>query len=245
LALFRLFPRVAAGYQSRRKGGVMSNTDSFINEVTEEVRRDKMYGLLRRWGWLAVLLVVLIVGGAAWSEWTRARGEARAQAFGDAVLAALSEPDQSARRAALGETEPALPGQDAVLSLLLAAAAGAPDAEGGEGDPAAGRDALLALAEDADLAVRYRHLALSKVMLAGGTGDATRDGAILEELATPGAPYRTLAVEQQALRALEAGDEATAVTLLRALQEDAEASQALRRRALQLMFALGAAPEPA
>lgn len=223
----------------------MSNTDSFIDEVTEEVRRDRLYGYLRRWGWLALLAVLILVGAAAWTEWTRSRAEARAQEFGDAVLSALALPEQPARRAALAEIGPETTGQEAVLALLNAAAAGAPDAAGGEEDPQAGVDGLMALAEVAELPERYRHLALLKAMLAGGTGDAARDGTVLEELAAPGAPYRTLAVEQQALRALDAGDEGTAVTMLRLLSEDAEASQALRQRALQLMVALGVSPEPA
>ena len=39
----------------------MSNTDSFIEEVTEEVRRDKLYGYLKRYGWIAGLIIVLVV----------------------------------------------------------------------------------------------------------------------------------------------------------------------------------------
>ena len=45
----------------------MSNPDSFIREVTEEVRRDRLYGYVRRYGWIAALLVLLVVGGAAWN----------------------------------------------------------------------------------------------------------------------------------------------------------------------------------
>ena len=40
----------------------MSDTDSFIDEVNEEVRRDRFYGLLRRYGWIAVVAVVGVVG---------------------------------------------------------------------------------------------------------------------------------------------------------------------------------------
>ena len=47
----------------------MSDTDSFIDEVNEEVRRDRMFNLFRRDGWIAVAAVLLLVGGAAWNEW--------------------------------------------------------------------------------------------------------------------------------------------------------------------------------
>ncbi len=219
----------------------MSNTDSFIDEVTEEVRRDRLFGLMRRWGWVAVLLVLLLVGAAAWTEWSRARERAQAQAFGDALLTAMAGDDISARRAALADVVPEGGEQAAILSLIRAATL----RSGENADPEAARDELLALSEATDLDATYRHLAVLKAMLAGGTGDAMRDAALLEELAAPGAPYRTLAVEQQALAALDAGDEATALTLLRRLTEDAEATQALRRRATQLIVALGASLEPA
>ncbi len=64
----------------------MSDTDSFIDEVNEEVRRDRFYGLLRRYGWIAVVAVVAIVGGAAWNEYSKAQERAQAEALGDAML---------------------------------------------------------------------------------------------------------------------------------------------------------------
>ena len=30
----------------------MANNDGFINEVSEEVRRDRLYAFFRKWGWL-------------------------------------------------------------------------------------------------------------------------------------------------------------------------------------------------
>ena len=54
-------------------GAVMSNTDSFIEEVTDEVRRDKLYAALRKYGWIGILAVAAIVGGAAYSEYNKAQ----------------------------------------------------------------------------------------------------------------------------------------------------------------------------
>ncbi|SFI44678.1 hypothetical protein [Jannaschia pohangensis] len=219
----------------------MSNTESFIEEVSEEVRRDKLYQLMRKWGWVPVLAIVLIVGGAIWSEWSKAREAAKNQAFGDAVMDALAGEDMAARRAALAEVQAVDSGQQVVLSLLRATAA----LNGEESDAEAAKAELLALADNPEVEGQYRHLALLKVMLAGGTDDVAQNALFLEELAAPGAPFRAMAVELQAYAALEAGDEATAITLLRLLTEEAEATQALRRRAQQLIVALGASPDPA
>ena len=78
----------------------MSDTDGFIAEVTEEVRRDRFYGLMKRYGWIVISVIVLLVGAAAWNEWRKAQAAGRAQAFGDAALAALSGGDDPASRAA-------------------------------------------------------------------------------------------------------------------------------------------------
>ncbi|WP_308917963.1 tetratricopeptide repeat protein [Jannaschia sp. LMIT008] len=216
----------------------MANPDSFIDEVTEEVRRDRLYGLVRRWGWVAVLAVLLIVGGAAWTEWRAAQARDAAARFGDAILAASQLQDPGARAEAVADVVPVTDGQAAIAALLTAATR----LEAEQSPEAAA--SLLSLADAAEVPLRYRHLALLKLSLNGGTGDAVRDASILEELAAPGAPFRPLALEQQALAALQAGDEATAVTLLRLLTQEAGVSDALRRRALQVIVALGASAEP-
>ena len=69
----------------------MSNQDSFITEVSEEVRKDKLYALMRRYGWIAIALVVLVVGGASVFEWQKAKARAAAEATGDAGKVAVAE----------------------------------------------------------------------------------------------------------------------------------------------------------
>ena len=65
----------------------MSDTDSFIDEVNEEVRRDRFYFMLKRYGWIAVLAVILLVGGAAWNAVQRHIFEEEAAAHHDERLA--------------------------------------------------------------------------------------------------------------------------------------------------------------
>ena len=216
---------------------IMSNTDSFIEEVTEEVRRDKLFALMRKWGWLAALIIFGLVGGAAYNEWSKARAQAQAQAFGDAVLAGLAA---DANPTLLEELPTADANQELVKTLLLAST-GAVDGA----DRAETAAALQTLAETDGLPPLYRQLALLKAQMSGGTGDGARDTRILEELATPGTPFRPLAIEQQALRQLEAGNASGAITLLQQLLEEPGATDTLRRRALQVIVALGGNPTPA
>lgn len=212
----------------------MSNPDSFIDEVTEEVRRDRLFGYMRRYGWIAIVIVVLIVAGAAWNEWSKAREAARAQAFGDAILAALEAEEPVARVEALDAVEAPGPGGAAVLGLLMAAEAGRAD------DDAAAVARLQAVADTADIPLIYRQIASYKALSRGADvlePDQRRAG--LEALAVPGQPLRLLAEEQLALLEIEQGDTAAATERLRRVIEDSEATAGLRRRASRLIVALG------
>lgn len=218
----------------------MSNSDSFFNEVAEEVRRERLFRLFRRYGWIGAVLVALIVAGAAWNEWQKARDRAAAQAFGDAVLTALDAPDSAARAAALAALDvPA--GSDEATALVALMIAG----EAVGGDPAARAAALAALgpvAADESLTPRYRDLAiLQRALLDDGADPAARRAA-LEPLTAQGRPYRSVVQEQLALLALSEGDTDTARNLFAALQDDPEAPQGLRQRAAQLIVVLGGMP---
>lgn len=212
----------------------MSNEDSFINEVTEEVRRDRLFALMRRYGWIGVLAILVIVGGAGVFEWRKASARAEAQAAGDALLAALQQEDAGARATALGALDMANePGQRAVSALLQSAAS----LEIGE--TAAASDVLDGLVADQDVPQIYRDLALLKRVLSSTDIAADARIALLQPLMQAGNPFRLLAVEQRAFAEIELGETDTALATLQGLLADAEASEDLRRRAGRLIVSLG------
>lgn len=208
----------------------MSTPDTFIEEVTEEVRRDKLFAALKKWGWVGVLAVVLIVGGAVANEWMKAKARGEAEAAGDAILAALEAEDGEARVTALAALD-AEGDRAALIGLITAAEAGSPE------EAAA---ALAALASDPAMPALYRDLAqLKRAMLPGGVVSAEDRMTALEPLTAPGGAFRVLAEEQMALAEIYLGDKEAAYARLDALLQDTEASEALRRRASQLIVALG------
>ncbi len=211
----------------------MSDTDSFIEEVTEEVRREKLYKMVRRYGWIAVLLVVLLVGGATWNELRKASERDEAQAFGDAILSALSNEERSERASALADLSAPTSEGDAMLTLLTAAELGAEN-------PADAASRLLTLADRADVPEVYRQVATLKAVMIPDAGIDPADRTTrLQELAASGGPIRLLAEEQLAMIDIETGDTEAAISRLQALYSDAEASQGLRERVNQVIVALG------
>ena len=211
----------------------MSNPESFIDEVTEEVRRDKLFKVFRKYGWIGIVLVLGLVGGSAWNEWQKSKAEASAEAFGDAVSTALELPDPAARRTALAAV-PADGPQMAILQLLLASD---PDE-----DSAATLAALDAVIADAAKPQLYRDLAtLRRVIVAGDVTHLADRRTALEGLAIAGRPFRVLAQEQLAYLLIEEGQTDAAIAALQALAQDQEASPALRGRVGQVIVALGGA----
>lgn len=211
----------------------MSDSDSFIEEVTEEVRRDRLFGLMRRYGWIAVLAVLLLVGGAAWNEWRKYQERQAAQALGDAVVAALSADGRDARASALGMIDPSDPQANAIVTLLAAA-------ESAQAAPVATAERLLSLADDSRIDEVYRRIATLKAVTLPDSGLAPQERAArLETMLGGQGVLRLLAEEQLALIEVETGESSAALDRLKRIVADAEATPGLRRRAAQVIVALG------
>ncbi|GAA6197831.1 hypothetical protein NBRC116598_32760 [Pseudophaeobacter arcticus] len=212
----------------------MSDTDSFIDEVTEEVRRDRLFGTLKRYGWIGGLAVVLIVGGASLREYNKAQELAASQKLGDDMIAALSSDDDLQRADSLSKISAQTPGGAAVLAMLQAGAL----ADAGKQDEAVAR--LQAVALDAELPLIYRHIASFKALGMQQDSLSIAERRLqFEALAQPGAPLALLATEQMALLDIEAGDPDAAIDRLKAIIQDAGVTADLKERATQVMVALG------
>ena len=216
----------------------MSDTDSFIEEVTEEVRRDRLFALLRRYGWIAALAVLAIVGGAAWNEWQSAQATKQAEALGDGVIAALEAPEASARADALASVDAATPGGQAIRAFLLASEQQA------AGDTEAAIATLEAITALDDLPEIYGQIAGFKALvLMGDTMDVQERRTAFGGLARPGAPLRMLAEEQLALIDIAEGNTEAAIDRLQMILQDAETTSDLQERASQAIVALGGTPD--
>ena len=216
----------------------MSDTDSFLQEVSEELRRDRLYRNIRKYGWIAIVLVFIIVGAATYREYMKSQAETEAELFGTSIIDALNQTDSADRISKLQEI--IAPGQNskAIVAMLLSA-----EAIGNE-PTTLEMNGLKDVAESLSIDAHYRDLLNFKILLGSAEIMNVEERVkAYDTLSEPGNPYRLLAEEQMALIELELGNTDNAVKKISQILLDAELTSGLRNRATQMLIALGKDPE--
>ena len=211
----------------------MSETDSFIQEVTEEVRQDQMLRYWKKYGPFVIGGVVLIIVAAAGWNWMMAQEQAAAEARGAAFLSA--DPGDPAQMETLvSEIE----GPGNLIAELSAAAALASD---GKTEDAVARYAAIAGREGIDPV--YRDLAILQQVRIAASADPSASAAPLDALIEQDGPYRLLALELRGALRIASGDMAAGHADLNAVIRDPEATGNLRQRAGALLTSTGGQQE--
>ncbi len=213
----------------------MSDTDSFIQEVSEELKRDRMLALWRRYGAFVIGAVILVVVAAAAMTWQQQQRVAAARAVGGALISAAEAPDPAARAEAFAAiAASAKPGPALIARLSQAGAL----VEAGDREGAARIYDLVA--QDGAQDPIYRDVAGFKALMLRAEDMAPADrAAALAPFAAEGAPLRLLALEARAVALLEAGDAAGARADLDAVLSDPRSTAEMRQRAGALAEAFG------
>lgn len=210
---------------------------NFIDEVDEEVRRERLEKQFKRWSPYAIgLLVLLLAGVAGYQIWQGHRAE-RAAADATMFNTALDQA-QAGKPLEAAQTFASLAGTADDGYALLARFQQATNLL--EGKDIAGAIAVYdAIAADGGLDARFRNLAR---YLAAFHGLDTLDAnAVKQRLAAipAGSPWSANARELQALAELKAGEVEAARQTLTALADDAAAPVGVRGRATEMLAALG------
>lgn len=210
---------------------------NFIEEVDEEVRRDRAEKLWKRWGPFVIGFVVVLLAGVAgfqvWKGWEADKAAAAGARFTNALgLAQAGKPTEAA--AAFADMSRADTGGYAVLARFQQAAnlIEAKDATGG----IAVYDAI---AGDSKVDARFRDLA--RYLAAFHGLDSLTPEQLKQRLAaiSTGGPWGPNARELAALTELKAGNVEEARRQLTALADDPLVPTGLRGRATELLAALG------
>ena len=216
----------------------MSDTDSFLQEVSEELRRDRLYKNLRKYGWIAILLVIVIVGAATYREYLKSQAATEAQLFGRSIIDALNEKNAVDRISKLQKINVPSENAKAILAMLLSA-------ETNENNsPSLEKSTLSDITQSLSIDAHYRDLLNFKILLGSAeTMNLDERSTAFEALSKPGNPFRLLAEEQMVLIEIELGNTDKAIKKISQILLDAELTAGLRNRATQMMIALGKDPE--
>jgi hypothetical protein len=216
-------------------------TDIF-REVDEDVRRDRLEQLWKKYQNLVSGLVLLIVAGvAAWQVYgyfRQKQGE-RASAKFEAAIEASEAGRGAPAEALLASVIKKGPDGYAQLARFREAA------ETGQRDPAAGAALYDQLASDAGLGSTLQSLAqLRAAMLLADSLSAADLAKRLEPLAVEASPWRNLAREWLGLSELKAGDYEAAGGHFDAIVIDPEITPGLRQRVEIYLGLIKAGPLP-
>jgi len=216
----------------------VSDTDSFLQEVSEELRRDRLYRNIRKYGWIAILLVIVIVGAATYREYQKSQAEMEAELFGTSIIDALTEKNAADRILKLQKINAPEENARAILAMLLSAEASANESATLE------MSSLSEITQSLSIDAHYRDLLNFKILLGSAEiMDLDKRITAFEALSKPGNPFRLLAEEQIALIELELGNTDDAVEKISQILLDSELTTGLRNRVTQMMIALGKDPE--
>lgn len=212
--------------------------ESFLREVDENLRRDRMQDFARTYGkWLIAALVLFLIAVAGWLYWQNRQQENAAEQseelMGIYTDIGTGKTDQAAKRLEPLENSD----NDVVRSLaLLTEAAIALD----RNDRATALANYRALAADEGLPEAYRNLGLIRATaLEFDQLKPEEVIARLEPLARPGNPWFGSAGELTAMAVLKQGQNDRAGRLFAALAADRQVPETIRNRSVQIAGTLG------
>ncbi|MFM9844859.1 MAG: tetratricopeptide repeat protein [Dongiaceae bacterium] len=207
-----------------------------FQEVDEEVRREKMQRLWRRYGGYAAAAGVAILLGAAgyigWQKYSEHQADQRAEAF-SAAIAMIADPDPAKAKAAL---QTLAQGGDGIAVLARFRAAALQIAAKDETGAVAAYDGIAA---DGSVPGPFRDAAaMLAAMHLVDTADQAEMKLRLESKTAAPNPWRFTALELLALAAQRAGDLEQARKIYTQLADDLETPSGLRGRAAEMLTAL-------
>ena len=219
----------------------MSNeTDSFVNEVDEHLRRDRAVDVAKTYGpWLIGLFALFILGLGAWQGWkalstNAARDHAEEFAAAQALVEAGSLAEAKTEFERLANEGPR-----AYRAMAQMERAGILATEGDLEAALAGFDAAAEASPDQTMRESAQ---IRAAYIAADIEDFPTLRTRLQPLIESGTRVQYLAKELLAVEAWEAGETALARDTLEALTLAFEAPDTLRQRAQIALSVLGPAP---
>lgn len=215
------------------------NPDTFVREVDDAVRADRLQEFGRRFGKpLIALLVVGLLAFGGWLYWNTHR-DASAGALGTTLNGAIDSLAQGRPKAATSAAEPLAKGNDPTYRALALMVQG--NAALSQGDMQGASAKFATVAADASIDQALRDAALLRQMLADydRIQPATLIARLRHIVARPDSPAFASAAELTALAELKRGNDAAAGALFKRIADSDNAPESLKSRAVQMAGMLG------
>jgi hypothetical protein len=215
-----------------------SPIDSLIEEVDEDIRRDKALALAKRYGPYAIALalgiIIAVAGVIGWRHYKTSKEMERAATYA-AALDAIGRGDAAQSEQFLGEMVSAAPASGyGVLSRLQEASLKAKS-----GDAAGAAAVYDQLSTDTRVDPLFRDLGTVLYGLSAlDSADPAALSARLKPLADGKGPWRFTATEVSAYLALRGGDKTSAKDLFSRIANDPQAPAEARARAAAMASSL-------
>jgi len=212
--------------------------ETFLREVDENLRRDQLQDMAKKYGaWIGAAVVLLLVAVGGWIYWQDRQENAAAQ--DSEVLAQIYADIGAGRVANVPQRLDALAVEsDGALkaSAMLARAAVAVE----QNDRAAATAKFNQVAADEDLPQPYRDLGL--IRATAMEFDTIRPEQViarLKPLTKPGNPWFGSAGELTAMALIKQGKKLEAGRLFAAIAADQQVPESIRARSVQIAGTLG------
>ena len=212
--------------------------ETFLKEVDEELRKERVQTLVARWGWAIVAGVVLLIAAIGGYIWWQDRQRAQAGEQGEALLKALDGLDAGSREAAVPAIDQLA--QSDVEGYRAAALFARATAEAESGNEAAAAATLGRIVDDEAFAEVYRHAAL--VRQTALQFDRLQPQAVIQRLAPlarPGSAWFGTAGEMVGIAHMRMGRADLAGPLFARIGRDETVPPSIRTRTIQMAGSLG------
>jgi len=215
-----------------------SDGETFLREVDEELRKERINTLFARYGWAIVAAVILVLGAIGGYIWWQNRQQEQAVAHGETLLEALDGLESGNRNAAMPKIDQLA--ESDVDGYRAAALFARATAQSEAGNNAAAIATLRAIAADAGLSEPYRQAAL--VRQTELEFDRLRPQQVIQRLgalARPGGAWFGTAGEMVGIAHLRMNRPDLAGPLFARIGRDETVPPTIRTRAIQMAGSLG------
>lgn len=212
--------------------------ESFYREVDEELRKEQLTGWWKRYGWLAIAAVILLLAAIGGYIWWQNEQERRAGEHAETLLNVFEEVQAGRTQGADAKLNQLA--EDGSAGYRAAALLTKADMALQANNEAAAVAVFKAVATDEGLPDPYRNLAL--IRQTATEYDRLPPAAVIDRLrplAQPGNPWFGSAGEMTAIAYLKQGKPQQAAPIFAAMAKDQTLLESMRSRAVQMAGALG------